>query len=897
MKSCLFFGLEKLLPTQLPLKKYSNPLNNQFQFSKLLWLRFFKIFLYQFWVFFTRSAKQIGNKGFILSSLISLLTCKSAYSQINLIDSANSVKWPSAISGDSSKFKRTQFAVFTNSTNPLKHQFQLNFNNTQSKVAQFNIDLTSEINLSSSNFIEFGFLDSTSNHKIQIRIGNTLDQWQLLKNDTVLYRGPENEFNVSKFHYAFEIKIKADTLFLHKINLQYSTISVDTLLLSIQFQKINAYLKIQQYGTSAIGKISYQYLYFGSNKANQSLPEISQFSQIDNQTIMIEFKKPIQQIGKTQCKINDLKIDSVFYFSNNQVILKISNFKRIIHDSISIGLTNIQDLFSNNTKTFQIKLDYKYIDTPTFGDIILSEIMSNPSPSNGILPEKKYIEIYNRSSKYLAANTLYISDSKNTAKLPIFTIEPCQYYLIINEIDSNFFPKSQTIKVKSMPSFNIESDFISLKNTRNEYLFQFEYSQNMQQSDKIDGGYSLEKTNVTSGTLETNNWQSNSTTGGTPSVANSNDTIFKIEQFKIIESYFKNDTFVIKFNHNTNPNKIGKAKFKTQTDTINLNYFQNTAKGFCKCTKQNSEKIIPILLEDALGNKIQNPFVTYNSNSSNSNIQFNEILFRNYAYKPDFIELINTDTSAIFLENINLKIYDEYFQNYKSTLAFKNPFRELILPNEILAFTGNSNLLINQFPTSNKEKTIELNGFPNFSTEGGSLILINIKNGISIDKLSFDDKYHSPNIVNSIGISLEKNSPLAESSDYRNWQSAIENTGGATPGLTNSVFIKAIENNNSKHFNIPQKRIINQSSITPLHVEFQFPQSGYICNAIVFNKFGQIICESIKNQRLTQHGVLTIWPSNHDQLLPNENYIIKLEAFYPNGDLCREIHRFTIINQ
>jgi len=523
--------------------------------------------------------------------------------------------------------------------------------------------------------------------------------------------------------------------------------------------------------------------------------------------------------------------------------------------------------------------------------------MSNPSPTNGILPEKKYMEIYNRSSKYLAANILYISDSRNTAKLPVFIIEPCQYYLIINEIDSNFFPKNQTIKVKSLPSFNIESDFISLKNTRNEYLFQFEYFQNMHQSDKIDGGYSLEKTNLSFGALETDNWQSNSTTGGTPGIVNSNDTIFEIEPFKIIESYFNNDTFVIKFNHNTNPNKIGKAKFVSQTDTININYFQNTGKGFCKCPKQNSEKIIPILLEDALGNKIKNPFVTYNSNASNSNIQFNEILFRNYAYKPDFIELVNTDTSAIFLENINLKIYDEYFQNFKSTLVFKNRFRELILPNEILAFTGNSNFLINQFPSSKKEKTIELNGFPNFSSEGGSLILTNIKNGISIDKLSFNDKYHSPNIVNSIGISLEKNSPLSESSDYRNWQSAIENAGGATPGLTNSVFTKPIETNNSKHFNIPQKRIINKSSITPLHVEFQFPQSGYICNAIVFNKFGQIICESIKNQRLTQHGVLTIWPSNHDQILPNENYIIKLEAFYPNGDLCREIHRFTILNQ
>ena len=897
MKSCLFFGLEKLLPIQLSLKKHSNPLNNQFLFSKLWWLRFFKIFSFQFWVFCIRSAKQIGNKGFILNALISILTCTSVYGQVNLTDSTTSFKWPIGISGDTSKFKRTQSSVITNSTNPLKHQFQLNFNNSQLKEAQYHIEITSEINLSSSNFLEFGFNDST-NQKIQVRIGNTLDQLQVLKNDTIVFREQENEFNVSKFHYAFDLKIKSNQIFLQKINLLNSVVTNDTILLNVQFEKINAYLKIQQYGTSAIGKISYNFLYFGENKTNLSLPEISELRQIDNQSILIVFKKPTQPIIKPQCKVDKLKIDSLLQFSNTQFLLKISNFNKIIRDSITIELSNIQDLFSNNTEQFKIKLDYIYLDTPIFGDLILSEIMSNPSPTKGILPEKKYIEIYNRSSKYIAANTLYISDSKSTAKLPVNTIEPFQYYLCINEIDSYFFSKINTINIKSLPSFNIESDFISLKNTKNEYLFQFEYIQDMHQPDKIDGGYSLEKSNITVGALETDNWQSNSTVGGSPGAPNSNDTMFKINPFKIIESYFKNDTLVIKFNHNTNPNKIGKARFLTQSDTICLNYSQNTAKGYCKCPTQNSEKIIPILLEDALRNKIQNPFVTYNSNSSNSNIQFNEILFRNYAYKPDFIEFVNTDTSAVFLENINIKIYDEYLQNPKSTLAFKNQFRELILPNEILAFTSYSNVLFSQYPSSNKENIIELPSFPNLSSEGGSLLLVNIKNGLSIDKLSFDDKYHSPNIANIIGTSLEKNSPNAESGDYRNWQSAIEASGGATPGLTNSVFTKAIETTNVKHFTIPQKRIINKSlSISPLHIEYQFPQSGYICNAIIFNKFGQIICESINNQRLTQQGTLTIWPSNRDQILPNENYVIKLEAFYPNGDLCREIHRFTILNQ
>ena len=745
--------------------------------------------------------------------------------------------------------------------------------------------------------MEFGFTDST-NRKIQVRIGNTADEIQVLKNDTIVFRGQENEFNISQFHYSIDVKIKYDTLFLKKINIQNSIASLDTLLLNIHFRKITAYLKIQQYGTSVIGKINYNFLYFGQNKTEQSLPEISNFKQLDNHKIAIEFKKPIQPILKSQCKIDNLKIDSISLISNNQALITISNFKKIKRDSITIKFSNLKDLFNNNKKSFDLKLEYTYIDTPSFGDIILTEIMSNPYPSLGVLSEKKYIEIYNRSSKYLASNTLFISDSRTTSKLPTFLMEPFKYYLCVNETDSNFFPKNQTINVKSLPNFNIETDFISLKNTKNELLFLFEYSQNMHQPDKNDGGYSLEKTNLNNGTLETNNWQSNSTKGGTPGYKNSNDTSLKINPFKVVESFCKNDTLTIKFNHNTNPNIIGKAKFLSLSDTIFLNYFQNTAKGFCKCPKQNSISIFPIKLENVLGNKIQNPFLAYNSNTSNSNIKFNEILFHNFPNKPDFIEIVNTDTTAVFLENINLKIFDENFQNFKSNLTLKNKLRELIIPEEILAFSSNSNAISIQFPSSIKENTIEINNFPNFSSEGGSLILTNITNGISADKLTFNAKYHNPNLAYTIGISLEKNSPNAESSDSKNWQSAIESCGGATPSFTNSVSTKQIEKMNVKHFNIPQKRIINQSLlISPLHIDFQFPQSGYICNAFIFNKFGQLICESIKNQRLTQEGTLTIWPSNYDQILPNENYIIKLEAFYPNGDLCREIHRFTVLNQ
>ena len=67
-------------------------------------------------------------------------------------------------------------------------------------------------------------------------------------------------------------------------------------------------------------------------------------------------------------------------------------------------------------------------------------------------------------------------------------------------------------------------------------------------------------------------------------------------------------------------------------------------------------------------------------------------------------------------------------------------------------------------------------------------------------------------------------------------------------------------------------------------------------NASIFRKDGSLIEHSIQNIRIGVNGSIAIKPIYKDSPLPTENYVLKLEAFLPNADICKQIIRFSIIN-
>lgn len=805
--------------------------------------------------------------------------------------------WPQNIIGDTNYFLRSNSKVITNSTSPLKHNYQLNFINSQNSSCEIGIKINSDINLSSSNFFEIGLLDS-SNNKLSLKIGNTADQCELFWNDTLFYHGPNKEFDVSRFSYQFTIQYFYDKIVLKKINNLNFLASFDTIFTIKKLSQTIGYLKVQQFGTTSISKLNYQYLYFGKINIDTTKPQIIQLKQINNQTIIAEFDRPISNISKVFSSL--IPVDSVIKTANpTQFEIKIK-LPKFFYSKTQFEFTTVSDLYSNRNTNLQASCQLIYMDTPHYGDLILSEIMVNPKPTLGVLPEKKYLEFYNQSEKHFNANTLIISDRKSQVQLPNMIIQPKSYILFVNEIDKDYFDKSNCIPIKNFPSFNLDNDVIALKNTQKESLVYFEYFKTMHGSNQIQGGYSLEKQNIASGLLETNNWQSNNNTGGTPGFENSlntyNDTF---DHFKVVESYFYEDTLYVLCNQTLPVNSMASIMVVESGDSLKLNMNENLAKGYFKTPAKNKITIKPLDLKNALNVKTTNFFCSYKKTKEAKGVKFNEILFHNFEGKEDFIELINTDTTANFLSNLSLFVFDETRSILKSITPLLNKSRNTIQPNEIIAFTAYSNSLHEQFKQNSMNQLIEIPNFPNFSAQNGLIKLYNVSLNNFCDSMKFNEQFHSPVISQTIGVSLEKYTPEIESFDSQNWQSALSTVGNATPGNKNSILIEKanIVLNKDRHFKINNKRIYQiTNQINPIQIDFQFNRPGYICNVIIFNKFGQLLTESIKNQRLPQKGTLEIYPFANQTSLPSENYVLKLEAFLPNADICREIHRFTVIN-
>lgn len=900
MKLLQFSGWERLLPILLTLKSYLITSDNPSNYGSLWGLPFFKIYFYhssdwrlRFKRFTGKTAptKTIAFAFFVLFS-------RDIDAQISMIDSFYQSRWKSQYSGDTNLFIRANSQLTSNSNNPLKHTYKLEFHVSPINEIELNCNALCNINLSSSNYIEIGLLDSNGKRTF-IRIGNTQDQSQMFVGDSMVLIGPEKEFDLSKFVYNFKIThSKGQFQFQLRNELTQLTKKFDYNSSTNQFHWTGGYIKILQYGSSAIGKHSFQNLYIGPIRKDTFPPKVIDCKQRDNYNIEIKFNEKLQNISNNNLKLSPFDIEKyTMSIDSNGVLIQLNNPFRKSCDSLKIILNDVSDIESNVLKFHSIILNYLYIDTPNFGDIILTEFMTKPSPSLGLLPEKKYLEILNNSKKIFNLSGLYLSDQVAQCRLPQYILHPKEILLLVSINDTQNFKNYHFLGIPSFPSFNQDEDYIILKSANNKIIFQVYYTENMHHWQYRNGGYSLEKTDINHGTFELNNWFSNQQNGGTPGTILTNASTIP-QNIKVIESYFTSDSIYLRMNQTLDPNLV--YKLKTTTHLLDVR-IKNTdiMVGKLPLVLKDFKKIelLELLEGDSILNKNQESILSYKENFDGTKLDFNEIMYHNFVGNPDFLELTNNDSLAIFMNQFVLTIKEENGIAIKEQIPLKNKERWLIYPGEILAFSTDKTRIFEQFPDGNIQKIIHLKGLPNFNSEQGFLELTHLTQWTkTVSTVQYNNSLHNPIHTETTGISLEKYNDNLRSDLPSSWGSATGLKHYGTPGDQNSIFFSGGTLTQNK-FQLRNQRItISPTSVEPLIIDFTFSQPGYIMNASIFRKDGSLIEHSIQNIRIGVNGSIAIKPIYKDSPLPTENYVLKLEAFLPNADICKQIIRFSIIN-
>ena len=234
----------------------------------------------------------------------------------------------------------------------------------------------------------------------------------------------------------------------------------------------------------------------------------------------------------------------------------------LMNEEYSLSINNLSDCTGNLMRevSFSIGLPSK----PDSGDVILNEILFNP-PEGGV----DFVEIYNRSAKYISLKNWSLGNVKNgepdVFRILIaddFIVQPHQYLALTTSPDmiKKLYPTDKPrnfLRLSSMPAYSNAAGGIILANENRQVYDWFDYNEDMHDPLIHDKkGISLEKADVNLPSEITSNWHSAASTAGnaTPGYVNSQvkteveKDIFEIEPEAFMPgNNGMNDTAKIKY--------------------------------------------------------------------------------------------------------------------------------------------------------------------------------------------------------------------------------------------------------------------------------------------------------------------------------------------------------------
>ncbi|HPH75548.1 MAG TPA: lamin tail domain-containing protein, partial [Bacteroidales bacterium] len=163
---------------------------------------------------------------------------------------------------------------------------------------------------------------------------------------------------------------------------------------------------------------------------------------------------------------------------------------------------------------------------PATGDIVITEIMADPTPSRG-LPEREYLEIFNRSSDTLGLKGIMLIADKDTAYLSDGLIAPGEWIILCSTGSRTYLlPFGRVMAVKSFPTLNDAGELISLRTPDGSLIHSVSYSPEfLGDGPRSGGGWSAELTDTDNPFHEPDAWSpSTDPSGGTPGRVNSTVT-------------------------------------------------------------------------------------------------------------------------------------------------------------------------------------------------------------------------------------------------------------------------------------------------------------------------------------------------------------------------------------
>ena len=525
----------------------------------------------------------------------------------------------------------------------------------------------------------------------------------------------------------------------------------------------------------------------------------------------------------------------------------------------SLTMNNLRDCAGNllSTNSFEFAKGRM----PQAGELIITEIMADPNPSNG-LPLAEYVEIYNSSSEILSLANVVLADLVSSTILPDTLLYPNEYVVLSPNSLADEFP-TNTIGLFNWPNLNNDKETLRLFNPDNIELFKLSYTDSWyRNSSKADGGYSLEMIDRNFYCVEENNWiASTDSKGGTPGLVNSvngnnpDNAGPQLLQAIMLDA----GSIQLQFSERLGIGTVDESNFSIDNGITFIAYqLDDTEKLVTLFTSDDltTNQVYSISatnITDCSGNLI-NPsadetILIVPAEAESGDIIVNEVLFNPRSGSSRFIEFYNNSSKYI-----NLKDWRVAGLNNNRFISEEDLF---IAPNTYFGVTNDIVDIQNQYPFTEASAFIELSSMPSMRDSDGAAIILD-SNGTEIDRFDYLASYHSPLLNDVEGVSLERISFNGNSNDENNWFSASSSGNYATPGYDNSQ-ARAGEVSNQIISIEPQTfspEISGTADFTTL--SFNFEEPGNVLNVTIYDAAGNLI-KRISQNKLVGTNTFFTW--------------------------------------
>ena len=565
--------------------------------------------------------------------------------------------------------------------------------------------------------------------------------------------------------------------------------------------------------------------------------------------------------------------------------------------SNSLSVQNLMDL--SNNKMNDTTLYFTHFEAGPEG-IMINEIMDDPTPAVG-LEEFEYLELLNRTEFNIDLKgwSLQINDR---VKYFEEVIIPANDYLIVcgSTAKESLLNYGETTSLSGFLLPNSGSQII-LRNQKGVVISSFSYLKNdIKDSEKDDGGWSIEQIDPTSTCLGMDNWAySINSNGGSPGQINSvnrvnnpspeievierlNNQMFRISFSNPMDSLsiMKLDNYEIIETH-TNPNSIN--VIDDYQKTIEISFSSPFSKNNFYTLKVSAD------LQNCLGNKLLEDYsfsFALPDEINLGDIAINEILFQPLNGGEEYIELYNRSQKFFDFSDLQICLIKDDFPNPPDTNCVKITNEEIIFyPETYFVISKSPEKVIEQYYTPNPDHVLEMTTMPKLNDDGAIVALKNPTNTF-IDFAEYNKNMHHQLLNFTQGVALEKINYDFPGMIHDNWVSASFESGFGTPAYENSQFVKFQDALTlitiSPHVFTPN----NDGRDDLLKIEYHLDKPAYSISVTIFNSGGIKVRDLVNNKLIGTEGIFT-WNGHNDESekMPRGIYIVYIELFDLEGNL------------